>query len=420
MFGSKLRSPFRFTPGTICVFAFFAVALLSGATSLAHAQTYTMLHSFTGQGDGSSPWSNLTMDRGGNLYGTTPWGGNLQACPGGCGIVFKLSREGSGWTFSTIYTFQAGSDGDYPSGGVTIGPDGALYGTTNEGGTGCDGAGCGTVYKLTPSPTFCRSVSCPWTKTILHDFNGQDGEHPDYGNVIFDQAGNLYGTTEAGGSAGWGSVYELSPSNGGWVETVLWIFDGTSGGDPRSGVVFDRAGNLYGTARVGGTYQAGVVYELSPSGSGWTETTVLNLDGNYEGSAPIGGLAIDQQGNLYGTTCQGGSLGAGTAFQLTPSNGSWSFHLMEAFGGIDGPFDAPTLDAAGNVFVTSTFTGGGGRLVELTFSAGSWTSNTLHSFSLQGGWDPIGGVTLDADGNIYGTASSGGSDGKGVVFEVAP
>jgi uncharacterized repeat protein (TIGR03803 family) len=411
----------NFQAKTIALVLVFIVATMT--TPAAHAQTYTVLHNFTGHGDGSEPYAGLTMDRAGNFYGTTVYGGNLANCEDGCGVVFKLAQQGAGWVLSTIYTFQGGADGVAPFSGVTIGPDGSLYGTTYQGGmlSGCIGVGCGTVYKLTPPATICQSVSCPWTKTVLHEFTGADGDQPVYGNLTFDGAGNLYGTTEAGGAHDQGTVYELTPSNGGWTESVLWSFTGGDDGDqPSAGVIVDSAGNLYGTTFMGGAYQAGIVYELSPSGLGWTERTLLSLDGSYQGDEPIGGVAMDQHGNLYGTARLGGTSGGGTAFQLTPSGGAWTYHLMQAFPGIEGPFDTPTLDAAGNVYVTCTWTGGWGSLFELTPLDGGWNSNLLYSFTFGGGSVPVGSVLLDANGNIYGTASSGGGDGKGVVFEITP
>jgi uncharacterized repeat protein (TIGR03803 family) len=401
------------------------ISLIGFAAVSAEAQTYTVLHNFSGGGDGREPYAGLSMDRAGNFYGTTVYGGNLNNCDlsYGCGVVFKLAREGSGWVLSALYTFQGGADGETPYAGVTVGPDGSLYGTTELGGmlTGCVGVGCGTVYKLTPPATVCKAVSCPWTKTVLYEFNGADGDEPLYGNLIFDQAGNLYGTTEAGGAYGAGTVYELTPSNGVWTESVLWSFTGGDDGRaPCSGVTFDSAGNLYGTTVFGGTNQAGNVYELSPSGSGWTEKTLFSLDGVYEGYESIGGVAMDHQGNLYGTARFEGAQGGGTAFQLAPSDGGWTYTLMQAFSGIAGPVDTPTLDAAGSVYVTSTFTGGNGGVFKLTPSNGGWNSATLHSFNGNDGSAPVGGVILETNGNVYGSTANGGTDGKGVVFEITP
>ncbi len=257
---------------------------------------------------------------------------------------------------------------------------------------------------------------------MLYKFTGPDGDEPLYGNLAFDQAGNLYGTTVGGGTYDLGTVYELTPSNGGWTESVLWSFTGgNDGNQPLSGVIFDSTGNLYGTTVLGGANRAGNIYELSPSASGWTEKTLYSLNGGYEGYEILGGVAMDQRGYLYSTARFGGTGGAGTAYQLSPSGGGWKYTLMQAFSGIAGPVDTPTLDAAGNVYVTSTFTGGNGSVVKLTPSNGGWNSVTLHSFNGYDGAAPVGGVILDGSGNIYGTAANGGSDGdNGVVFEIKP
>jgi hypothetical protein len=173
-------------------------ALMFGA-QVAQAQTFTVLHNFTGGLDGSSPYAGLSMDGGGNLYGTTSAGGT------GYGAVFELSRKGSGWVFHPLYSFAGGTDGEGPVARVIMGPNGTLYGTTYAGGVpGCSGGyGCGTVFNLRPSPIVCRAVLCSWVETVLYSFNGDsDGANPLLGDIVFDQSGNLYGTTENGGGVG--------------------------------------------------------------------------------------------------------------------------------------------------------------------------------------------------------------------------
>jgi len=216
-------------------------------TNIAQAQTLTVLYNFTGSNDGALPVGGLTMDRAGNFYGTTTYDGT-----GGHGTVFRLSRAGSGWVLTPLYSFTS-ADGS-PNGGVVFGPDGSLYGTI------CCGTGYGgAVYRLQPPPTACHSVICPWTETVIYTFNGANGSGAN-GPLVFDQAGNIYGTTFGGGQDG-GVVYELTPSNGGWTESILWYFGIESGGyEPESGVIFDRSGNLYGTTREGGTGGGGTVY----------------------------------------------------------------------------------------------------------------------------------------------------------------
>ncbi len=379
----------------------------------AQAQTFTVLHNFTNGGDGSGPFGGVALDRAGNLYGTTTAGGN-----GDDGTVYKLSHSGSGWTLNTLYSFNHPNDPILVMSGVVFGPDGTLYGTGNEGGANRDGA----VFNLRPPATVCGSVSCPWTLTLVHSFSGSDGSNPDYGDLIFDSAGNVYGTTYAGGAYGYGTVFELTRSGSGWTETVLYSFTGGDDGFyPENGVAFDSAGNLYGTATYGGTRGAGTVYELSPSGSGWSETTLYSFTGGNDGENPIGSVAVDSRGNLYGTTNDGGSGGNGTAWVLSPSGGNWTLTVVQSFSnGYEGPFATPTLDAAGNVYGTSSFSGEGDGLVfKLTPSGDGW-SYTDYDFNGNDGSILVGGVTIDASGNLYGTAAAGGSRDFGVVWEITP
>ena len=218
-----------------CITLTVGFALLVLMSTSTQAQTFAVQHTFTGQGDGGQPTAGLTW-LAGNLYGTTSTGG------AGYGTVFKLSRSGSGWILSTLYTFRGGSDGANPQARVVFGPDGALYGTTTYG-----GAGLGTVFRLRPPASVCRSVQCPWNETVLYRFaGGNDGAGPAYGDLAFDSAGNIYGTTAAGGMGcgpygGCGVVFKLTQSGGAWTETVLFAFEHGNGQTPYSGVVFDSA-----------------------------------------------------------------------------------------------------------------------------------------------------------------------------------
>jgi uncharacterized repeat protein (TIGR03803 family) len=392
--------------------AALALFFLSGV-SVARAQTINVLHSFSGRGDGSTPIAGLTLDRAGNLYGTT--NGIITGSPS---TVYKMSHAGSGWIFNTLYTFNHPNDPTYVYAPVVFGPDGALYGTSSVGAQ----YKLGAVFVLRPPATVCKSVSCPWELTILHSFDGLDGIEPDRGNLVFDSAGNIYGTTFLGGAYSWGTVFTLTRSNG-WAESVLYSF--TGGGDgrsPYSGVAFDSAGNLYGTTYKGGSDGYGMVYELSPSGSGWTETALYSFTGGSDGANPIGTVAIDAQGNLYGTASQGGT-GAGTAWELSSSNGNWAFTLLHSFSGRTnpGPLATPTLDAAGNIYGTFPYNGEGfGGVFELTPSGGGWTF-TSYDFDGSNGDAPSSSVALDASGNLYGTTSSGGTGcACGVVWEITP
>lgn len=399
----------------------FALSNLTAAS--AQAQTITVLHNFTGGADGGSPYAGLTMGPGGDFYGTTYTGGNETGdChPFGCGTVFRLSRGGSGWVVTPLYSFVGRPDGMYPWGGVIVGPDGSLYGTTTEGGQDDNG----TVYRLRPPATACTTAICPWEETVMHSFTGgADGELPGFGNLVFDQAGNLYGTTPLGGDNNDGVVFELTPSNGGWTESVIYNFPSSCdcGGAPESGLLFDSAGNLYGTTAGGGTYGAGTVYELSPSASGWTEQTLAPI--NFPNANTCGGVVMDGQANLFGAA---GCLvhgQPGGVFELTPSNGAWNFNALYTFtpvGYNEGPYDSPTLDAAGNLYGTSSQTGvnGDGEVFKLTPSNGGWIYTSV-PFDFTNGDAPTGGVTFDAAGNMYGTAAGGGTDNQGVVWEITP
>ena len=397
------------------------------ASQSAQAQTFTVIHRFLGE-DGASPFAGLTMDGSGRLYGTTVGGG-----ASGHGTVFRLRRSGSSWVLAPLYSFAGGNDGADPQSRVVFGPDGSLYGTTVQGGSsGCGGEGCGTVFGLRPPSTACKAALCPWTETILHAFSGvSDGGQP-LGDLIFDDAGNPYGTTPIGGGYGAGNVYQLTPSGGGWTENNLYGFlrFGTLQ-LPFAGVTRDKAGNLYGTA-VGGDY--GGVFALTPSGSSWVYNQVYVLQGGVEGGVPRAGLIVDEAGNLYSATASYGAGGGGTVFELMPSNDGWGFSVLYSFVGVCcnevGPWATLVMDAAGNLYGTTFGDGayGLGSVFELSPGPSGWTYTSLHDFT--GGNDganPVSNVIFDASGNLYGTASTGAQkyncpngNGCGVVWEITP
>lgn len=414
-----------------------SIFILTVAIESLDAQTLTVLHAFTGHGDGWQPYAGLTTDAAGNLYGTTYTGGYTGgACSGGgCGLVFKLQRGGSGWILSVLHAFQAGADGALPRARVILGPDGGLYGTTESGGnqycpSDSNIPGCGIVFRLQPGATVCEAVNCPWTETILHTFGGADGMLPS-AEVAFDQLGNLYGTTFNGGladcSAGCGTIYEISPSNGGWAETVLYAFSGgNDGAYPQSGLIFDSSGNLYGTASAGGNQSCqipypgcGTAFELSPSGPGWTLSVLYDFQGS-DGAFPRYGLTIDSLGNLYGATAQGGATGGGNIFELTPSAGNWTFRDLYDFTSAGGPDQGSlAMDTTGSLYGTTL--GPNGTVFELSPSGDVWTYSALHNFtSGEDGSTPYGNVIFDRNGNLYGTASRGGQYFDGVVWEITP
>ncbi|MGO9561019.1 MAG: choice-of-anchor tandem repeat GloVer-containing protein [Candidatus Korobacteraceae bacterium] len=386
------------------VFALIIVAAPAG-----QAQSFTVLHNFTDGTDGAYPQSGVARDAAGNLYGTASSGG------AGYGTVYKLTPKNGSWVFAPLYQFAGGNDGANPVAPVMIGPNGSLYGTTYEGG----GSGCGTVFNLRPEPMVPLTPLTPWVETMLHRFQCTDGEWPPYGDLVFDHAGNIYGTTSGGGTYDSGTVFKLTPSNGAWTESVLYSFDGGSGGGlPDSGVVLDSAGNLYGTVYGGFSEEAGGVYELTPSGSGWVEQVLHSFDIS-DGADPMGGLIFDQSGNLYGTTTSYGPGGRGTVFELSPSGGGWTLTTLS---GSSGSLASLTMDASGNLYGTGDDGAYGfGNVFRLTRSNGGWTYTSLHDFT--GGSDgayPWGGVTLDAHGNLWSTAWRGGAYGYGDVFEITP
>ena len=308
-----------------------------------------------------------------------------------------------------------GTDGTFPRAGVVVDSAGNVYGATNNGGT----YGYGTAYELTPAG------GGNWTEKILHNFsNGADGGNPESG-LIFDAAGNLYGTTYVGGAYGYGTAFELTPVGGGtWNEKVLYSFGSTLTGAayPTSGLIFDAAGNLYGTTLQGGPAQGGSVFELSPAGGGnWTERDLHDFGSLSAGLFPYGGVVFDTTGNLYGTTSTGGTSNGGTVFKLAA--GSWTATTLHNFGaGTDGSTSyAGLVLSGGNLYGTTSAggTSGGGTLFELTPSGGSWTLQLVHSFGAgSDGTTPYAGLITDTAGNLYGTTLSGGIYGSGgTVFK---
>jgi len=287
-----------------------------------------VLHSFAGGSDGSLPQGGLIFDKGGNLYGTTT--GNVGSCTHtpyvDCGTAFELTRhEGGSWTQTVLHTFSYnGVDGYAPYGSLVFDRFGNLYGGTFWGGTYYDG----TAFKLTPNK------GGNWTENVYSFYWGKGVNGGGPGSLILDAAGNLYGTTSLGGSSYSGAVFQLTPASGSWIETTLYNFDVYSTGDaPNTSLIFDAAGNLYGTNVYGGTgstvclwfgggtksASCGTVFKLSPVGDGtWTATTLHSFGNGTDGQVPYAGVIRDASGNLFGTTSSGGAYGGGTVFEIKP------------------------------------------------------------------------------------------------------
>jgi hypothetical protein len=399
------------------------LGMLTMLATPAAAQTFTILHNFTGGADGYAPDTGLTLGPSGVLYGTTFFGGPYDA-----GTVFKLKQVNSSWVLYPLYEFTGGGDGGLPYGEVAIGPNGALYGTASFG-----GRGEGVVFELRPPPTACASFLCYWKETVLHAFTGSPDGYDPSGNLAFDPAGDIYGTTTGGGTYDYGTVFELTLSGGGYTESIIHSFNyGVSGYSPQGGVVLDSAGNVYGTTVAGGTgtecqlsqYDScGTVFQLVPSGGGWTANVLLNFTGFLRGNGenPTASPIIDASGNLYGT--------ADLAYKLAPSGGGFLYSELNPVSYCGYPTGL-TMDAAGN-FYGACGSGPGaddyfGWVYELTNCSPPCTLIDLHDFGLSDGAVPIGTPVLDANGNLYGTTAQGGTeschtgDGCGVIWEITP
>ena len=275
-----------------------AVALLLnlGFAGQIHAQTYSVIHNFVGSFDGSEPASGVTVDAAGNLYGSTFFGDQAT------GTVYKLARRSGGWVLFPLMYFTNMATGVIPYDQPVFGPDGAIYLTTGFGGVGpCftynNTTGCGVMMTLKPLPTPPPTPLTPWNETLLYKFTGgADGGNPYSATILFDGPTNIYSTTFMGGSSlcsgGCGVVYKMTKTNGTWSENVLYTFtNGSDGAHPWSGLTADHSGNFYGTTSAGGTGGFGTVFELSPNGSGgWNLRTLYSFTGQDDGGTPFSGL----------------------------------------------------------------------------------------------------------------------------------
>ncbi len=384
----------------------------------AAAQAFTELYAFNNSGslsDGGSPEAGVTRDAAGSLYGTTFFGGTGTGCDiyfAGCGTVFKLDTSG---TETVLHSFGGAYDGWNPTARLILDAAGNLYGTTGYGGA----HGHGTVFE----------VDKAGKETIIHSFaGGTDGDRPNAG-LVQDAAGNFYGTTQYGGRGcdghGCGTVFRISPNG---RETVLYRFaDFPDGGSPLGGVALDSSGNIYGTTWLGGTYSFGTVFKIDMCGG---EKVLHSFAGGSDGANPLDAPVLDKAGNMYGTTAAGGAsgstpLGLGTLFKVD-TDGRESI-LYTFTGGSDGanPYAHLLVDASGNLYGTASSGGCCGQGAVFKFSNGLLIP--LYGFSTPNsngenadGQYPMGGLITDSAGNFYGTTVQAGTNGWGTVFEVQP
>jgi uncharacterized repeat protein (TIGR03803 family) len=377
-------------------------------TSFAEAQTFNQIYSFQGGSDGGNPFSNVVADTAGNFYGTTFSGGNLSTCAyPGCGVVYKVDSSGNE---TPLYTFSGPpSDGANPVAGVIRDAAGNMYGTTAYGGAN----GYGTVFE----------VDSAGVETVLRTFTGgADGGIPN-GGLIRDQAGNLYGTTYAGGSAEFGTVFKITAAG---VFQRLYSFpDRAHGTNPNAALLRDNAGNLYGITQYGGAANRGTVFELDAAGN---ETVLYSFLGSPDGAYPQSQLVRDSAGNFYGTTTEGGSSNNGSVFKLAAAGAET---VIYSFGGSssgtsggssDGsyPTAGVVIDAAGNLYGT-TFRGGTSSNAGTVFKIDPLGQESL-LYTFQGSFDgssPAASLILNQNAtSVYGTGESGGFACCGVVFQV--
>ena len=354
-----------------------------------------MTLSFKSSTVGSNPYAGVTLDASGNLFGATS---------GGNGAVFEVAKGFNAIKSLGYFGLETGST---PYGGITVDSTGNLFGTTYTGGSGNGG----TVYEV-PSGSNTIAVVAPFDP-----LGSSPGTYP--GGVTLDAHGDLYGLTYQGDN-GKGTVYEIA-SGSNTADTIL-SFNGTDGATPYGQLSIDAAGNLYGTASSGGENNSGTVFEIASGSS--AITTIASFNG-ADGTSPMGGVALDPMGNLYGVTSGGGQFSDGTVFEV--ANGSNTITSLANFNGADGanPYAGVTLDATGDLFGTAAAAGpdGDGTVFELV--KGSSTLADLGGFSVSSsgsypnGQFPTGRVALDPAGNLYGTAAGGGAAGDGTVFEIA-
>jgi uncharacterized repeat protein (TIGR03803 family) len=392
----------------------FLILTLTAISALA-SSSEQVLYSFT---SADFEPGGVIFDNQGNAYGVATVGGKYNA-----GAVFELSPSANGWTETVLYNFTGGLDGGAPINTESLVFDkaGNLYGTTNDGGS----RNAGTVFRLS------RSGNGTWTEAVIHSFLGNPGAYPHAG-LVFDAAGNLFGTTFGNG----GTVFEISPAGNSAKFRVIHTFNRAGDGSgPSAALAIDANGNVYGTTYHGGAAGFGTVFKLTPTLSGgWSYRRIYNFQGGTDGQTPEAKVLISPSGVVYGTTVLGGisgcdtnNAGCGTVFQLSPnSDGTYKHTVLHAFAGYPSDGDQAAtgliLDASGNLFGTTTSGGAFNRgiVYELVPNSG-WQETVLYNFAA--GDDaqfPDTDPVMDSSGNIFGTTLEGGTIGGGALYEVTP
>ena len=404
------------------------IALLAASLPAMGAVTYTVINTFNGS-NGAQPLAGVVFDKLGNLYGTTSMGGL------GAGVVFRLSPNGNGWTETVLYQFGSRTkDGTFPVGKVVLDNKGNIFGTTNRGGA----FDAGTIFEL-------KRNGSSYSEIVLHSFgNGTDGAYPTSG-LIADAAGNGYGTTYYGGTgtnctalgvtSSCGTVYQVSGKNGFTYKVIHNFTGGSDGAFPWSDLSMDASGHLFGECVYGSGYGKGLLYEMINSNGQWTEKLIHPWGNKDDGTYIYGGVTFDPVGNMFGVSSQGGAHGGqGTLFEFTTDGNSWLEHNLHGFGtALDGQFPMGSLvvDSADDIFGVTRDGGvyGYGMVYEVLFTQNNWVEKDLHDFT--GGNDgatTYATMVADANGNLYGTTTYGGSaracgtgpvPGCGVVFEIS-
>jgi uncharacterized repeat protein (TIGR03803 family) len=384
-----------------------------------------IIYDFTQQQAGLNSQAGVTIDKAGNLYGVTGNGGN-----NGAGFAFKLARL-AGWLLDPLFNFVGGDNGGEPT-GVIVSPNGSLYGGAQGGIQSCSNGSqyCGLVFNLTPGPTACLTALCSWTENVPYRFMGDSDGSGSINVSAFDHDGNLYGTSSSGGAYGEGTVFELTPSGQGWTKTILYSFTGGNDGYAPTQVLVGNDGNLYGVAG-GGVYTDGVVFQLTPSGGHWTQSVLHAFQYAGEGSGPHY-LVQDGAGNLYGITLW---FDVGPIFVLEKTSSGWVFsEYFVQHGGSYEYLNNLAIDASGNLYGTGAGGEGCSRgrcntspdspsyysyIFKAWYASDGWHYEDLDYLGYQS-FPAVGSLAIDPSGNLYGTTFQCGTNNFGTVWQLSP